>query len=98
MAIFASYCVRTLSLDVMFHKKLKLNIPHFFRETFGNLSLMLLISAGLMWIISIFATQSWLGLILSSIASVVCYAITVFFIGANDYEKDLILSLIHKKS
>lgn len=97
VAIFASYCVRTLALDVMFYKKLKLNIPHFFRKTFGSLALMFLISAGVVWLISFVAHNGWIALFICSVISVICYALIVFFYGANKYEKDLIISLMRRK-
>lgn len=97
IAIFASYCIRTLSLDILFYKKLKLNILLFFRKTFGSLCIFFLISASLIWLISFLAYQSWFWLVLSSITSMICYAIMVFFCGANDYERDLFISLIHRK-
>lgn len=97
VAIFAAYCVRTVSLDIMFYRKLKLNILLFFRKTFGSLCLMFIISTVLIGLISSLTHQGWLELILSSIASVFCYAIMVFFCGANDYEKKLFLSFIHRK-
>lgn len=90
MAIFAAFSFRTIAIDIIFHRKLNLNMIVFFRGTFGSLSLTLLfsciLSLGLAWI----TPAGWVTLIGNSILAGLIYIFIWFFTCANQYEKNLI--------
>lgn len=97
-AIFAAFSVRTISLDIMFQKKMRLNMISFFRETFVKLGIPFIASSLLFTLISIIPFgDGWLSLIVKSGVSVLIYVLVMTVVGLNEYERNLFLSLIKRK-
>lgn len=97
IAIFIAFSYRTIALDMMFHKRLGLNMSRFFKETFVRLLPSFLLVSSIMFLIAIIPINGWLGLTLKSIVTVVVFCIVILTIGANDEEKELIKSIVFHK-
>lgn len=97
-AIFAAFSVRTVLLDIMFHRKMRLNMIYFFKETFGRLSLPFAVST-LLFIGICFLPMSdgWLSLIVKSCISAIVYGLILITVSFNKYERDLFLSFLKRK-
>lgn len=97
VAIFTAFSVRTIALDIMFHKKMGLNMIVFFRDSFGRMTPLFVIAtlviAGLLFI----PVAGWFGLMLESLFAVAIYVSVALLISANRYEKDLFLSIIRRR-
>lgn len=92
LSICAAYLLRTIGLDYVFVKYLHVNIVEFFKESFIKMApgLFLAISLGLAisWLMPL---KGWYGLFLNGIAFVVIYALVMYYMAMNKFEKDLLL-------
>lgn len=97
VAIFTAFSYRTIALDIMFHRRMGLNMISFFRDTFGRLLLPFSVIALLMIFTTYIPVDGWFGLILKSIIAVAVFGAVVMAIGANSEEKKLIRSILLRK-
>lgn len=95
-AIFASYCLRTIALDIMFQKRLGLDIVDFFKASFGQLIVPLTIAALVFLALTCIPLGGWPGLLTKSLLAVISYAGIIWMIS-NDSEKELFSTLSHRK-
>lgn len=97
IAIFLSFILRSVLLNIFFYNTLKLNILKFFKDSFANQLFFLLIGATIFFIISLIPFYNWLWFVIKNILGVTAYAIIFYRIGANSYEKSLVKSIIRFK-
>lgn len=97
VAIFTAFSYRTIALDLMFHKRMGLNMIVFFRDTFGRLLLPFALTTIIMILSNLIPVESWFGLILKSIVATVIFSIVLMTFGANKEEKTLIKSIIFRR-
>jgi len=93
-AIFISYICRTIGLDIIFQKVLKLHMGTFFKNTYAQLLPAMLVSTLVIFFVSRLPLQDWTGLIIKSVISFIIYCLSVLYLGANQYEKNLFASFI----
>lgn len=96
IAIFISYIVRTIGIDIVLEKSLKLHVGRFFCQSYCRLLPFLISSIIFIYFICLIPAEGWWGLILKSVFSIGIYCICAFFLGANEYEKSL-LTLYKRK-
>jgi O-antigen/teichoic acid export membrane protein len=93
VSVCIAYLFRTAAMNVVYHKKLNINIPVFFRECFGRLCLPLGISLAAAVFIA-FLPGGKIMLFLAKGAAMVVIYLGVFWIcGLNTFEKGLFLSV-----
>ncbi len=97
-AIFVSYMVRTISLEIFLHRNMGLNMLTFIKETFVGFSIPFLVSLILFFVISFIPIEdNWLSLIAKGGLSVVGYLLIIMKLGFNEYERNMLISLIKRK-
>ena len=97
ISVFISYLVRTIGMDVIFQKEMKLDVYYFFRETFVNLSvpMALCLICGFVLEYAIPMT-GWIGFIVKVGLFCGCYAIITYSLAMNSSERNLILTPVRK--
>ena len=96
-SIMVAYVVRTVILDYIFYRELKLNVFTFFRESFLRIIPAVIISTiATFLVIGFIPYGGWLGFILKTVICVVVYFVCVFLMSLNAEEKALFLSPIRK--
>lgn len=98
VVIFTTFCLRVVLLNVVYVTKLKINIWSFFKECQIKMLPALLTAAVLSCIFVRFVPSSegiigWLFFLSKVGITVIIYVITMWMIGWNRFEKDLILSV-----
>lgn len=95
MSIFVAYMVRIIGMDVIFYKDLHIDVIAFFKNTFVELLIPLVLCFVLGFTINvIIRIDSWLGFIVKGLSFVSSYAIVMYLFAMNDSEKELVLSPI----
>ena len=96
-SVFIAYMVRTIGMDFIFYKEMNLDVLHFFKETFVRLFIPLIICliAGIV-LNYLILISGWLGFFVKGVLFCMCYALVIYFLAMNDYEKSLILAPIKK--
>lgn len=103
ISIFAAYTIRTIGLDYIFKKYLRIDIRSFFYESFGQLSCPLIISLCICILIYFLPIQlSWVSLLMKVLLCLTAYSVVMYTIGMNRDEKHMILNslkqIIFKRS
>lgn len=94
-AIFIAYVFRTICLDYLFYKDLKLNVWSFFKKSYAKLFLPLVVVLLCAYIINVlFHIEGWLGLIIKGLFYTILYVFMVYVACFDKYEKDLFLKTI----
>lgn len=90
-SVFIAYMVRTLGMDFIFWKDMKIDVFYFFKNAFGPICIPMLLILGIGLLINyiIPLNVSWLYFFLKSVAFVIIYAGTMWLWVMNDYEKVL---------
>lgn len=97
ISICIAYIVRTIGMDIIYYKKLNIDILAFFKASFGQLALPFFEAFIIGLIISIYLpVNGWIGFILKGGLLVSIYFIIMVYQGMNTEEKSLIKSLIPK--
>lgn len=95
LSIFISYMSRNIIMYYIYYSKLKINIFSFFRETFGRMSLGLLLSTIVAYFICRFLVfDGWLSVFVRIVVVVVCYVVIMTLFALNANEKGKIKGLI----
>lgn len=98
VSIFAAYVIRTIGLDVIFYKDLNIDIWRFFKESYAKMVLPLLLACILLGIINwIIPGFGWFSLIIKAGIGVMLYALLMYIMCMNRYEKDLIIAPVMNK-
>ncbi|MCQ4948357.1 oligosaccharide flippase family protein [Bittarella massiliensis (ex Durand et al. 2017)] len=81
-----------LIINLYYHKKIGLDMPCIYRETFKGILPVIIISLGGALIINAFiALSGWIGLLVKGIVVCTLYFAAAWFIGMNCYEKNLVI-------
>lgn len=90
LSIFIAYMIRTIGLDIIFQRVLKLDMSLFFRDSFLSLFPPLLLSLLLCMLINyLIPSEGWYMIIIKSVIALCIYSIIIYFMGMNEYEKNL---------
>ncbi|OOV29268.1 hypothetical protein BXU11_04940 [Flavobacterium sp. LM5] len=86
----ATFGFHVLGMNYIYWKKVKLNIPRFFKECFGNLLLPLILTLLFGFFLSYsFTSTNFLLFVLKAVTLVLFYMISLWFLGLNKDEKEL---------
>lgn len=80
-------------MNIIFVKKLKMNIWYYYRDLLKGFVLVIPLTIAVGLICSWVLTDGWLSFFVSCFIMTMTYAVFMFFIGMNEYEKRLWLSL-----
>lgn len=96
IGIFISLLMcKVIGMNIVYDKVLHINIPEFFKQCHFKLLIPLLLAAIPFFIIShLFDINSWFKLSLLAILYTLSYAVIMWSIGINIYEKDIFRSII----
>ena len=96
-SICVAYLVRTGGLNVIYAKRLKIDLKRFFAETYANWLIPAAVSAlfgkALSWYLG---ASGWLLFFLMTLAIALLYSLCIWLFSFNNYEKDLIKRLFRK--
>lgn len=96
-SIMVAYLVRTVLMDIIIHKELKLNIFRFFKDSYLKILPSIITSIVItLLLIPYIPYVGWLGFIVKAVLCVIVYALCVVLVTMNKEEKTLILNPIKK--
>ncbi len=97
LAICISYFIRSIGMNIVYYKSLKINIYKFFRECHMKLLIPILFTLIMGLVLNFLLPHiSWVNLFKKSLIIVILYFVISWFYGFNVYEKELIMNtLIH---
>lgn len=95
VSIMIAYIARTICMDIIFYRKIGINVFEFFKQSYIKI-LPSLVVAFLLYILFIrFYSQSgFIGLLVKGFVCLLFYLLSVWFLSMNSYEKNLILNPI----
>lgn len=97
ISVFIAYFVRTIGMDFIFQKEMKIKIFSFFKETFIKLTFPMILCLVAGWAINTFISlDNWTGFLVKGVLFCFCYIIISYTIAMNDYERGVILSPIKR--
>ena len=97
ISVFIAYFVRTIGMDFIFQKEMKINFFFFFKETFIKLTFPMILCLVAGWAINTFISlDNWTGFLVKGVFFCFCYIIISYTIAMNDYERGVILSPIKR--
>lgn len=97
VSVCCAYLFRTAAMNVIYHRKLHINIFRFFRECFVKMGSCLLLSLAAAILIANLPGGSLSFFLLKGIAIVLIYLVLFWKFGLNLYEKELFLSVLKKR-
>lgn len=96
-SIMLAYVVRTISMDVIFFKVLRINVYQFFKESYLKIIPSQILATILtLGISKFFVLSGWLGLGIKIIICTVLYVLSVWLLAMNHSEKMMVLTPIKK--
>lgn len=97
VSICIAYLFRTIGMDIIYYKKLDLNIVSFFLETYLPFILPLLCSLFLGYLGNIiFVTNTWITFFIKIVIYTLFYALLLFLFYMRENEKKLIINPLKK--
>lgn len=94
LAICISYFIRSIAMNVLYYRVLKINIFKFFKECHMKMAIPLLLSLSIGYAIHfILPYLSWKVLFIKGCLIAIAYMIIMWFMCFNLYEKDLLKSI-----
>lgn len=97
VSVFVAYILRTIGMDIILHRNLKINIYRFFIESYGKLAFPFLICLVAGFSLNhCLAMPGWTGLIAKGVLFCICYCGVMYITAMNESEKNLILAPIKK--
>ncbi|WP_297631696.1 polysaccharide biosynthesis C-terminal domain-containing protein [uncultured Slackia sp.] len=98
ISICVAYCFRTLGLNVVYAKKLGIDLKRFFHEVYSRWipAAVLTVVVGLV-AHSFMPLYGWLSFFVEAAVIILVYAILIWFLTFNSYEKNLMLSIFRRK-
>ncbi|MDF2513310.1 MAG: putative rane protein [Herbinix sp.] len=93
VSVCCAYLFRTAAMNVIYYRKLKINVFRFFRECFVKMGGCLLLSLLAAFIISMLPGGSLILFLAKGMGIVLIYLLLFWNYGLNEYEKDLFLSM-----
>jgi len=95
LAICISYLLRSIGMNIIFYRSLKINVFIFFKECHIKLLPPLLLTFGIGIGIGYYFTEvTWYNLLIKGTILTVFYFIIIWLIGFNKYEKNLVVQTI----
>lgn len=96
LSICIAYFVRTILMNVVFYKQLNINVFKFFKECHGKMAagLLLTLICGFFIAEYLVIGSGWIRFLIQVVCLCVVYAIVMWTIGWNKYEKNLFSSTI----
>jgi O-antigen/teichoic acid export membrane protein len=82
--------------SIYFHKVLNLNMILFIKKTFHKIGFAFIIAVGGGFIITFYTAYNWFFLGLQSIGIAIVYILSLWFLGFNSYEKELVIVPVRK--
>lgn len=96
-SIMIAYVVRTVFLDIIFYRELKINVLKFFKESFFKILPSIVIATLCTFLIIGFIPLSgWLGFASKALICFVVYTVCIFLLPMNEEEKQLIINPLTK--
>ena len=97
IAIAVSYFFTFVYMNVVYYKKLNLDIFTFFRKCYGSFVLPYAITIVLSkLVLPLIHNQGWIGLLVKAIFIAVVYLVSVWFLALNSEEKSRLMRRLHK--
>lgn len=97
ISVFIVYIFRTMGMDIILYKKMKVDVVCFFKECFLKLLFPLTICLIIGYACTlIIPFKTWFGLMLKGVIFLILYCIVIYFLAANQCEKELIVTPIRK--
>lgn len=97
LSIFVAYIVRTIGLDIIFYKDLRINVSLFFKYAFGKMIIPLSITCIIALVINnLVPYEGWSYLLLKGCLVLVVYFSLMYITCMNVYEKELFSSPFNK--
>lgn len=90
------YIFRTIGMDVILYRDMKIDIFAFFKDCFLKLMFPLALCLFAGYLCNLIPLSSWSGFIVKGVVFVACYGAIIYGIGMNQYEKQLVLSPLKK--
>lgn len=84
-------------MNIVFSKKLKISLRQYYRGLFKGVFICILAVTAFGFLINLLPLTGWIGLILKIGFMCAMYLLLIWFLGANKYEKDLMISLLDFK-
>ena len=96
----AGWIIAQNIMNVYYHKKMKLNIPRFFKELSSKTLLTVFLISGIAYLLNFLPGSGWVNFIIKGASYTIVFATLMFLLGMLDYEKDLfkkpVLALVRK--
>ena len=97
LSIFIAYMVRTIGMNIIFYRKLHINVIIFFKECHIKMGPALIITLLLGILIDNFILiDGWVGLLLKIVIIIIVYIVITWLFAMNQYEKDLFAGTFKK--
>lgn len=97
ISVFFAYMLRTIGMDLILYKDLKINILEFFRNTYLSMFLSFILCLCFGYIIStIYLLGGWLDFIIKGTCFTILYFIIMYNLAMNKYEREIIISPIKR--
>jgi O-antigen/teichoic acid export membrane protein len=98
LSICLAYLVRTIAMNIIYHKELDINVLGFFKECHIKMIPALAISMGLGILVqSLIPTSGWSVFLAKAMLVTLLYATIMWLFALNNYEKSLAKSIVHIK-
>lgn len=95
ISIFLAYMIRTVGMDIVFYRDLKIDVIKFFKESLFKLLPALIVSGIAAWCVScLMFSQSWLGWGINAICVFVLYFAIMYLWGMEKAERDIFIAPI----
>ena len=90
-SIMIAYFARTVMMDIIFYRTLKIDVSKFFQDSYIKIlpSLILAILAYFFWS-CIYNQVGWIAFFVKSSVCALCYLLSIWFISMNQHEKQLL--------
>ena len=96
-SIFIAYFIRTIGLDILFKRRLGLDICYFFKEVFVKVGILLVLVIAISLLINtLFNTTGVLSFVAKILFFVVLYMLGIALVS-NNYEKQLVKNILNYK-
>lgn len=96
-SIFFAYLIRTIGMDMIFQKEMNIDVFRFFKETFAQLAIPMVISLAIGLIIGFYLPfKGWIGFVIKGFLFSFSFGIIVYTMAMNSSEK-LLVSTPFKK-
>ncbi len=97
LSISIAYLVRTVGMNILFHRYLTVNLAQFFIKSFGHLLPSLILCLVIGWFgIRVIPLHDWFGFTVKASIMILTIVLSCWFFGCNQEEKEMIYSLVKR--